>query len=156
MDYAALVISLMEYSIVRVSFTFLPLTLLLLIIEGPYLLRVHPLMLLLFILRGELRTCLCDIACPALGVYGDAGRVRGLALDATLEVPILLRHVEGCHGGRMGRVCGLGVTLGGAWVLARLDVELENCACVMLHLELLSNGLPESQEGLRRLIQRSI
>ena len=56
----------------------------------------------------------------------------------------------------MGRVCGLGVTLGGAWVLARLDVELKNCACVMLHLELLSNGLPESQEGLRCLFHRSI
>lgn len=77
----------------------------LLIIEGPYLLRVHPLVLLLIILRGELRTCLGDVAGTALGVDGDAGRVRGLALDAALEVPILLRHVEGCcYGGRMGRV----------------------------------------------------
>ena len=50
MDYAALVISLMEYSVVRVPLTFLPLTLLFLIVEGPYLLRVHPLVLVLIIL----------------------------------------------------------------------------------------------------------
>jgi hypothetical protein len=74
MDYAALVISLMEYSVVRVPLIFLPLTLLLLIIEGPYLLRIHPrVVLLLIILRGELRARLCHVAGPALGVYGDAG-----------------------------------------------------------------------------------
>jgi hypothetical protein len=105
MNYAALVISLMEYSIVRVPLTLLSLTLLLplLIIKRPYLLRVHP-QLLLIILRGELRTRLCDVAGTALGVDCDAGRVRGLTLDAALEVPILLWHVEGCWD-RMGRVC---------------------------------------------------
>ena len=49
MDYAALVISLMEYSVVRVALTLLPLTLLLplFIIKRPYLLRVHPLLLII-------------------------------------------------------------------------------------------------------------
>lgn len=106
MNDAAFVISLMEYGVVRVPLTLLPLTLLLplLIIKRPYLLRVHPQLLLLIILRGVLRTRLGDVACPALGVDGDAGRVRGLTLDAALEVPILLWHVEGSWG-RMGRVC---------------------------------------------------
>ena len=52
MDYAALVISLMEYGVVRVPLTLLPLTLLLplLIIKRPNLLRVNPLLVLLIIL----------------------------------------------------------------------------------------------------------